>query len=115
MYITYFLCDMYHLFHKYIVCHVYHVYHLHYLVLVRWLLCNTHFRFIAAFTEQRPLLVCEMLAVEVCEPTCPAAAEDEINFEDTALKEEEKKHMQMHRSNLPETHTKRKFHQICAP
>ena len=56
-----------------------------------------------------------MLAVEVCEPTCPAAAEDEINFEDTALKEEEQKHMQMHRSNLPETHTKRKFHQICDP
>ena len=53
-------------------------------------------------------------AVEVCEPTCPAAAEDDINLEDTAPKEEEKKRMQMHRSNLPETHTKRKFLAICA-
>ena len=54
-----------------------------------------------------------MLAVEVCEPTCPAAAENHLNFEEP-VEEEENARFKLLWSNRAETHTKREFGQILA-
>ena len=69
---------------------------------------------LVVFTEHRLFLVREMLAVEVCEPTCPAPAENHINFEEPAVKDEEQKGNKLLRSNRTETDTKREFGQIPA-
>ena len=70
---------------------------------------------LVVFTKQRHLLVRDVLAVEVCEPTCPAAAENHLNFEEPAVKEEKNKCLKLLRLNRAETHTKhdREFGQIC--
>ena len=56
----------------------------------RWRMecCQTIHPELVVFTKQRPLLVREVLAVEVCEPTCPAAAENHLNFEEPVEEEE---------------------------
>ena len=66
---------------------------------------------IVVFKKQKSSLVCQVLAMAICQWTQSPPAKDDLDAETPGLTKDEKGSCTF----LPKTQTKRKFGQICAP